>query len=140
LSIIIKNLSKTFAERSWQTLLLRKQPVITRSLRDVSLRVKPGEVVGLLGPNGAGMTTLILPDRGAATICGDDLLRRPDRIRRHIGLVNTSERSFYWRLTGRQNLSFFASLWNFRGAEKNTRVQAMLSSWWAWPKRPICRS
>ena len=85
--------------------------------------------MGLLGPNGAGKTTfikilatLIEPDRGKVVVDGHDVRQSPSRVRRIIGLVNTNERSFYWRLTGRQNLDFFASLYGHEGKEKNMRI------------------
>ena len=103
------------------------------ALRDVSLTAGAGEILGLLGSNGAGKTTLIkilatliVPDSGTATIGGHDLIKQPRQVRRHIGLVNTSERSFYWRLTGRQNLEFFASLWDFSKPEIKRRVAGLL--------------
>ena len=84
---------------------------------DVSLSIPPGEVFGLLGQNGAGkttlvrmITTLLLPTSGSARIDGLDVTRDPRAIRSRIGLVNGDERSFYWRLTGRQNLEFFGAL------------------------------
>jgi ABC-2 type transport system ATP-binding protein len=49
-----------------------------------------------------------------------------NHVRRVIGLVNTSERSFYWRLTGRQNLNFFASLHNLPGELKRERVEGLM--------------
>lgn len=83
----------------------------------VSLSIPPGQVFGLLGQNGAGkttlvrmLTTLLLPTDGSAHIDGIDVARDPRSVRRRVGLVNGDERSFYWRLTGRQNLEFFAAL------------------------------
>lgn len=87
------------------------------ALRGVSLSVNRGEVVALLGPNGAGKSTLlrilgttVLPDAGSLRVCGIDVVARPSETRRQVGLMIGDERSFYWRLTGRRNLAFFAAL------------------------------
>ncbi|NVM21042.1 MAG: ABC transporter ATP-binding protein [Desulfobacterales bacterium] len=133
MAIELKDITKTFVERSWRTLVLGKQPKRVQALSGVSLTVQPGEVFGLLGPNGAGKTTLIkilatliLPDSGYASICGHDLCDQPHHVRSKIGLVNTSERSFYWRLTGRQNLGFFAALCNLSDSNGKKRVDELL--------------
>ncbi|MFN2165595.1 MAG: ABC transporter ATP-binding protein, partial [Anaerolineae bacterium] len=82
----------------------------------VSLEVKPGEIYGLLGPNGAGKTTLIkllctviVPSSGHARIFGTEL-KDSHQILKMVGMASGDERSFYWRLTGRHNLEFFAVL------------------------------
>ncbi|MGB9722312.1 MAG: ABC transporter ATP-binding protein/permease [Chloroflexia bacterium] len=83
---------------------------------DVSLEVEEGEIFGLLGPNGAGkstlvrlLCTLILPTSGRAWICGHDL-GEEEAVKAHVGLACGEERSFYWRLSGRENLRFFGAL------------------------------
>jgi ABC-2 type transport system ATP-binding protein len=98
----------------------------------VSLTIRQGELFGLLGPNGAGKTTLvkllctlIVPSSGTARINGFDLAQAA-RIQTMIGLVTGDERSFYWRLTGRQNLRFFGSLHGLQGATLDRRVEATL--------------
>jgi len=133
-AVELEDIAKTFTSRSWRTLLLRRTPTRVDALRGVSLAIAPGEIFGLLGPNGAGKTTLIkilatlvLPDAGRATVCGFDLQREPQRARGRIGLVNTAERSFYQRLTGRQNLDFFAALHDLRGTAKQRRVEEVLT-------------
>ncbi|MDR7464462.1 MAG: ABC transporter ATP-binding protein, partial [Armatimonadota bacterium] len=88
-----------------------------RALAGISLRIEPGEVFGLVGPNGAGKTTLLkllatllLPSEGAARVDGADLVSQAGMVRRRVGLATGDERTFYWRLTGRENLEFFCGL------------------------------
>lgn len=94
------------------------------AVENLDLAIPQGEIFGLIGPNGAGKTTLIkmlctllLPSAGSARICGYDVTADADRVREMVGLVASNERSFYWRLTGRQNLEFFAELYHLHGRE-----------------------
>src|SRR6187551_2045668 len=103
------------------------------AVADVSLEVHAGEFVGLLGPNGAGKTTLlkilatlIVPDRGTATVVGHDVVRDAARVRRVIAPVLANERSLYWRLTARENLELFASLLRLAPSETGARVSDAL--------------
>ena len=81
-------------------------------VRDVSLELHPGEVVGLLGPNGAGKTTtfhlitgLLRPDSGAVLLDGEAVqtLPMPQRARQGIGYL-PQEPSVFRQLTVRDNL------------------------------------
>lgn len=99
----------------------------------VSLAIAPGELFGLLGQNGAGKTTLIkmlctalLPSAGGAHVAGYDIVRQTHQVRERIGLVSGEERSFYWRLTGRQNLEFFAALHHVPEATARHRIGDLL--------------
>lgn len=89
----------------------------------MSLQVGKGEALRLLGPNGAGKTTLVKilstlipPSGGSAFVNGLDVSRHPHAVRGMIGYVIGEEHSFHWRLTGRQNLWFFAALCNLTRA------------------------
>ncbi len=103
------------------------------ALDEVSFTAKPGQIFGLLGPNGAGKTTLvricstlILPTEGMATVCGYDVVREGSKVRKAIGLAAGGERSFYFRLTGYQNLEFFGGLLGLRGRELRNRIECLL--------------
>ncbi|MGC9514318.1 ABC transporter ATP-binding protein [Methanocrinis sp.] len=134
-AIETRRLTKTFVLPRGFTDLVRRRPAIggITPVDGLNLSVEKGEVFGILGPNGAGKTTLIkilctliLPTAGSAQINGFDLERESGRVRESIGLVTTDERSFYWRLTGRQNLEFFASLHNFYSDEARDMVDDLL--------------
>ena len=109
----------------------RKKELI--ALENVSITVEEGVLFGILGPNGAGKTTLIkvlctliLPDEGMAYVNGYDVVEDGEKVKASIGLVTSEERSFYWRLTGRKNLEFFASLHNFSNSRAKSRIDEVL--------------
>lgn len=103
------------------------------TLDKVNIKVREGEVFGLLGPNGAGkstlikiLCTLILPSEGEAYINGYDVVKEGQSARESLGFVTTDERSFYWRLSGRENLQFFAALYNLPQAAARSRTEELL--------------
>lgn len=103
------------------------------ALRDVSFTVRPGEWVLVVGPNEAGkstliriLSTLVLPNRGKATVCGYDVVRQPRQVRRCIGVMLDTDRAFYYRLTAFQNLEFFGGLYGLRGRTLRRRVAEVL--------------
>jgi ABC-2 type transport system ATP-binding protein len=107
----------------------------TLAVEDMSLSIAPGELFGLLGENGAGKSTLIrmlsttlLPTSGVAMVGGADVVRAAQAVRRRIGLVSGDERSFYWRLTGRQNLTFFAALYRLPERLAGQRIDELLAT------------
>jgi ABC-2 type transport system ATP-binding protein len=110
-----------------------RRPEDVVAVDSVTLQIRQGELFGLLGPNGAGKTTLIkllcnliLPSEGRALVCGRDVVREAGAVKPLIGLVDCQERSFYWRLTGRQNLRFFAALYDLYGAAADGRIGELL--------------
>lgn len=136
LAISIRNLSKTYPVpfRRLRALFRRpvKEPV--EALRDVTFDVQSGEIFGLIGRNGAGKTTLtkivatlVQPTTGTVTVRGSDSVLHDEQVRRQIGLATAEERSSYWRLTGEQNLMFFARLHGLSDRIAKQRIQELFA-------------
>lgn len=107
----------------------------TLALDSVSLAVGRGEAVALVGRNGAGKTTLlkilatlVLPDSGRASVCGRDVVSDSAAVKSRIGLVTGDERSFYWRISGRENLMLFGALQNIPHRELAERADRLLAA------------
>jgi len=102
------------------------------ALRPLDLAAGSGEVVAVAGPNGCGKTTalriaagLVTPSSGRALVCGLDASRFPPSAAGLVGVSLGSGRSFYWRLTARQNLLFFGALARVSRRRLRERVPAL---------------
>ncbi|KOG90902.1 daunorubicin resistance protein DrrA family ABC transporter ATP-binding protein [Streptomyces varsoviensis] len=103
-----------------------------RALDGVDLDVPEGTVLGMLGPNGAGkttavrvLTTLLKPDRGRAEVAGIDVLRKPNEVRRSIGLSGQFAAVDEY-LTGRENLQMVGQLYQMSGRAAKARAGELL--------------
>jgi len=115
--------------------VLRRQRVEQVALRGVDLDIARGELFGLLGPNGAGkttivkiFTTLLLPSAGTAKILGLDAIRDPNAVRKRIGFVFGGERGLYWRLSGLDNLRYFADLYQIPPDVSRRRIADLIEA------------
>jgi ABC-type multidrug transport system ATPase subunit len=104
-AVTVNNLSKFY---------LKDKPAVD----DVSFSVNKGELFGLIGPDGAGktsifrmLTTLILPDKGTASIDGLDVVKDYKQIRKSVGYM-PGKFSLYPDLSIEENLGFFATVFN----------------------------
>ncbi len=116
--IQVQNLSKRFGE--------------IQAVDRVSFEVNKGEIYGLLGPNGAGKTTtlsmlsgLLAPDEGEIAFDDVDLAADPISVKSRLGVV-PQETALYEELTARENLRFWASLYDLAGAERDEAVKAAI--------------
>lgn len=112
-------MSKAYqAPWSLTSLLRGDDPAPSKTvLHGIDLAVMPGEILVLVGPNGSGKTTclkilagVVGATSGRATVTGHAIDRDTRSAQRAVGYVPADERSFYWRLTVRENLRFFAAL------------------------------
>ncbi|TFE01343.1 ATP-binding cassette domain-containing protein [Jeotgalibacillus sp. R-1-5s-1] len=117
--IEIKEVTKKFQD---------KKTSVT-ALKHISFSVKKGQTIGLLGENGAGKTTLlrsiatlISPTEGTITVAGFDTEKQPSEIKRKIGVLFGGETGLYDRLTARENLVYFASLYGLSKHETKVRI------------------
>jgi ABC-2 type transport system ATP-binding protein len=127
-------LKKIFKQHTSLKNLVLGRKKTTTALNGISIDIKEGEIFGLLGPNGAGkttlikmLTTLILPTEGKAAVFGFDVVKDQWFVKNSIGLIHSDERSFFWRLTGRQNLEFFAAIYHLPERVAKERIDEMLA-------------
>ncbi len=129
-AIELSHLSRRF--KSYVGILNRKVKELL-AVDDVSFSVHDGELFGLVGPNGAGktttvkmLTTLLIPTSGTATIRGLDVVHEAQEIRKRISFIFGGERGLYWRLSGIDNLRYFASLYGLDLDVSRKRIPYLL--------------
>jgi ABC-2 type transport system ATP-binding protein len=141
-SIQTINLTKRFAKKKHRGFLSflrrersKKNNDITIALNKVNIQIRPRELFGLLGPNGSGKTTLIkclstilIPDEGTALVNGFDIRRETAMVRASFGMVVGGERTLYWKLTARDNLMYFSSLYKMQKRQAKKRIEELLET------------
>jgi ABC-2 type transport system ATP-binding protein len=112
---------------------LRRKSLDVEAVRGVTFAVDSGELFGLLGPNGAGKTTtikmlitLLIPTSGTARVLGHDVVKDAREVRRRIGYVFGGDRGLYDRLSGLDNLRYFAELYAVPPREMRRRIGELL--------------
>ena len=129
-AIVTRSLSKTYKTKQgfW-----KRTTKLTEAVVDVSFQVEKGELFGLLGPNGAGKTTtvkmlstLLIPSSGSISILGLDILKDTREIRKRIGFTFGGARGLYGRLTGIENLRYFAELYALPPDVTRKRIPELL--------------
>src|SRR6476620_11014635 len=125
----------TDLKRSYKTStgLFKRGSLEVEAVRGVSFEVGEGELFGLLGPNGAGKTTtikmlitLLIPTGGKARVLGLDVVEDAKEVRRRIGYVFGGERGVYERLSGYDNLRYFAELYGVPPKVQKPRIEELL--------------
>jgi ABC-2 type transport system ATP-binding protein len=134
LAVDARGLTKTF-RTGW----MRRSR--TEALRGASLQVPRGAIFGLLGPNGAGKTTLLsilatllLPDGGAATVLGYDVVREANAIRQRLNMASGNA-SFVWSLRPGEVLGFYGRLYGLHGRKLRHRVEELIERFELGPHR-----
>src|SRR5918911_4185796 len=112
---------------------LRRRTKTIEAVRGIDFEVAEGELFGLLGPNGAGKTTtikmlitLLIPTAGRARVLGYDVVEDAREVRKRIGYVFGGDRGVYERLSGLDNLRYFAELYGVPPREQRRRIDELL--------------
>jgi ABC-2 type transport system ATP-binding protein len=111
------------------------------AVRDISLTLRPGDLIGLIGPNGAGKTTLMRamaglqpPTTGRSYIVGQDIFSAPREVRRFVGFAPDSP-PVYEELIIQDFLMFIAYAYGLSTDVANERIEFWLEQVWLAEKR-----
>jgi ABC-2 type transport system ATP-binding protein len=131
-SIEVADIIKTFTAKTGPP--FRKTKKTLRAVDGVSFAIERGEIFSLLGPNGAGKTTtikilatLLIPTSGIALVSGFDVVKNDFQVRKVLTAVLPGERTLYWKLTVKENLRYFGSLYGLSRKEMKPRIEKLLN-------------
>lgn len=130
-----EHLSKTYVLKEKSHLFGKKKVRQISAVRDISLEIPKGKITGVLGINGAGKTTtirmlasLITPTSGSLTMDGVDAVKNHLWVKERINMISGGERNLYWRLTAKENLRYFGSLYGIGKKELEERIGELLKT------------
>ena len=130
-SVVFESVHKIFRPAGFFG--FRGAGVATHALKGITLHAGAGEVLALLGPNGSGksttlklISTMLLPDEGRVWVGRADTRQHSQAVRQQVGFAVASERSFFPRLTTRENLDFFGALDDLPRRDRIARIDSVL--------------
>ena len=105
------------------------------AVNNISFNVSPGEIVGLLGENGAGKTTtlrmistMLKISDGEVIVNEYNAAKEPEKVRSEVGILFCGDVGLYERLTGRENIKYFADLYGIKKDEANKKIDELAKS------------
>ena len=133
--IIARHLVKGYILKEKKGLFARGQKKVVHAVKDLSLEIPQGKITGVLGINGAGKTTtirmlasVIAPTSGSLTMNGVDAVKNHLWVKERINVISGGERNLHWRLTAKENLRYFGSLYGLSGASLNEKIADLLET------------
>lgn len=131
--IEVRDLCKTYVMKESKGFFKSKKKYL-KAVDSLNLNIKKGEITGLLGINGAGKTTtvkmlstLLEPTEGQIIYDGIDINKNQKNIKGNVNMIAGGERMIYWRLTARENLRYFGSMYGLHGKELKNRINYLLN-------------
>lgn len=131
--LVAENLVKTYVLKEKNGRFKPKNKKTVEAVKDVSITIPKGKIIGLLGVNGAGKTTTIRmlsavvePTSGKLTIDGIDAVKNHMLVKKKINMITGGERNLYWRLTAKENLAYFGCLYGLKGKVLEDRIKYLL--------------
>lgn len=130
--IQVNNLSKTYRNKE-KTGFLTSKNIPLEAVKNLTMTIPKGSIVGLLGINGAGKTTtikmlstLLEPTSGEVLYDGIPLKKHEIQVKKKVNMIAGGERMIYWRLTARENLTYFGNLYGLHGKALKFRIDELL--------------
>jgi ABC-2 type transport system ATP-binding protein len=117
--ISVNNISKKYKS------FIKKKNNVSIVLENVFFEINQNDVIGLVGHNGSGKTTLLkilfnlIKEDSGEILLNDGAIEYEKFIKEKASLINKNERSFFWRLSVKENINFFNSLLKYPSSEKN---------------------
>ena len=117
--ISVNNISKKYKS------FIKKKNNVSIVLEDIFFEINQNDVIGLVGHNGSGKTTLLkilfnlIKEDSGEILLNDGAIEYEKFIKEKASLINKNERSFFWRLSVKENINFFNSLLKYPSSEKN---------------------
>ncbi|WP_312811409.1 ABC transporter ATP-binding protein [Sedimentibacter sp.] len=131
--IIAEHLKKTYIVKVKQGKGLFREKQEVQAVKDISMQIEKGKIVGLLGINGAGktttikmLTTLLSPTEGRYFLDDIDGVKYPVEIKKRINMIAGGERMIYWRLTTYENLWYYGQIYNVSNNVLKERIDTLL--------------
>jgi ABC-2 type transport system ATP-binding protein len=140
--IEVNKLSKNFVRKKGP--MFRRRKELVKAVDSISFAIERGQIFSLLGPNGAGKTTtikilatLLIPDSGNALVKGFDVVKDDLEVRKVMTAVLPGERTVFWKLTVKENLYYFGSLYGLKRKYVRGKIDGLVQFFGIEDKRDV---